>query len=172
MQYELFTTSNDALSSYQEVLLCILHSEVWCCVWIFNSGKSTFLHLMQAQQELKLWGGLDHPNFHLFIHQIAKKLSFLFFLWNEFTFSISRKNVGKLTVIQTSMVPHNSVQNFLWTKKLVLWGCTLLQDRMRIPDFSHRLKLPSPQIRLYLQTQYLVQWKTNCDKFYGVQNGR
>ena len=41
-----FTTLNAALSSYQALLPCATHSEVWSCVWMGNSGKSTFLRLL------------------------------------------------------------------------------------------------------------------------------
>ena len=38
-----FTTSSAAIFSYQTIFLFTLHSEVWSCVWIGNSCKSTFL---------------------------------------------------------------------------------------------------------------------------------
>ena len=48
--------------------------------------------------------------FHLCTHKISKNLAFFCSFCKIFTLHISGKNVGKLTAIQTSTVPHNSVQ--------------------------------------------------------------
>ena len=47
--------------------------------------------------------------FHLSIQQIAKNLALFCFFCKVFTLYRSRKNLWKLTVIQTSTVPDNSV---------------------------------------------------------------
>ena len=47
------TTSNFAWFPYQAVLLCALQSLVWCCIWMGNSSKSTFLHVLKGQQNLE-----------------------------------------------------------------------------------------------------------------------
>ena len=58
-QYRKFTTLKAAVVHYQALLRWALRSEVWSCVWIGNTSKSTFLH----QQDLESWGSHDHPIF-------------------------------------------------------------------------------------------------------------
>ena len=109
-----FTTINAAISSYQTILLYALHSEVWSCVWIGNSSKSSFLH----RRDLEFRDSRDLQNFPpLYPEKFQESCVFLF-LSKVFTLYSSKKNVWKLTVIKTSAVPHNSVQVSCATKRL------------------------------------------------------
>ena len=70
-----------------------------------NSSKSNFLH----QGDLELWDSGDLPNFTpLYPKKCLEPCIFCSFC-KVFTFYTSRKNVWKLTVNQTSTVPHNSL---------------------------------------------------------------
>ena len=104
-----FTTLNVALSSYETVLPCAWQKKVWPCVWKGNSLKSTFLH----HRDFELWVSRDHPcspPFQNFTHKIDRNIACFCSFCKFFTSYIATKDVGKLTVIQTSTVPHNSVQ--------------------------------------------------------------
>ena len=101
-----FTTLNATKSSFQTVPIYALHSEVWSCVWIGNSSKSKFLH----KRYLEFLDSRDLPNFRLFFQKNAKNLTILQSFCKIFNLYSSRKNIWKVTVIQTSFVPHNSMQ--------------------------------------------------------------
>ena len=53
-----FTKLNGAISSYQSILPCALHSEVWSCAWMVNWSKSSSFHL----RGIELWDSHDLPN--------------------------------------------------------------------------------------------------------------
>ena len=109
-----FTTLNAAISRYQTILLYSLHKEMWSCVWMGNSSKSLLLH----QRDLEPWDSRELPNFPP-LHPLNYHESciFLFFFKVSTPYSC-RKNVCKLTVIQTFTVPHNSLQVSCAAKRL------------------------------------------------------
>ena len=74
---------------------------------------------------------------------MAKNLPFFCSYCKIFTHYISRKNVGKLTVIQKSTPAHNSVQFCCTPKHLLCGSCTLLEDKKSVPDHSHQNKRPN-----------------------------
>ena len=127
-------TLNDGLTSYQNVLLWALHSEVWYCVWMGNSSKSTLVH----QRDLELLASHDLPSFqhpYLLICQVSS--IFLFFLqityplhhWEECSEAHCNLNVHCSTQFRAS---------FLYTKLLSLWVCTFLEGETSIPELSHQ----------------------------------
>ena len=54
-----FLLSNGESSSYQIILLCALHSEVWSCVRMGKPRKSTFLD----QRDLGVCDSIDPSSF-------------------------------------------------------------------------------------------------------------
>ena len=109
-----FKTLNAALFSYQTILPCSLHSEVWPCVWMGNSSCSKFFH----QWDLELWENRDLPIFPTLFPKIVLKLAYFCPFCKVFTLHGSMKNDWKLTVIPTSAFPHNYVQNSCAPKRL------------------------------------------------------
>ena len=71
-----FTILIDALSNYQTVLPCCLHSEVWSCVWLGNWNKSLFLQ----EQDVELWDSHDLPIFLPLYPLICQQPCFFLFL--------------------------------------------------------------------------------------------
>ena len=152
-----FTTLNGKFSSYQLTLLCALQSEVWSFVWMGNSNKSTFLH----QRDLERWDSHDHPIFPP-PNNWQEDCIFLFPL-QIFTFYISRKKVGKLTVIQTSTVPHNCVQVsftpncfprgfvFFWRTKWVLLNIPINENFQCLFTFLSPSSISSTMLDIRLQ---------------------
>ena len=57
-----FTTSKAEFSTDQARLPCALYSEVWSCVEMNNSSKSTFVRLLQDRADLDFWHSQDHPS--------------------------------------------------------------------------------------------------------------
>ena len=101
-----FTTLNDALLSSQTFLPGALHSERWSCVCTGNLWKSTFFH----QRDVKLWDTHDLLSFPILYSSNCQKFCFVFCSFCKiFTLYITGKKLAKLTVIQTSTVPHVSV---------------------------------------------------------------
>ena len=110
-----FTTLNGALSSYQTILACALYSELWSCVWMSNSSKTTFLH----QRDLELWDNHDHPSFPP-LYPLNWQISsiFPFFLETNSPFTSLRWEA------HCNPKVHCSTQfraSFLYIKLLALW---------------------------------------------------
>ena len=133
--------------------------EFWTvnCVWMSNSSKSNLLY----QGDVEIWDSHHHPSFPQLYPLHCQKYFFSFFcsFFKVFTLYISEKGCGKLTLVQTSTVPYNSVQ-VSCTQKCLLGGFALFGKTTWISWVLLSIKLPTPQYRLYLQGQYLVQCKT------------
>ena len=106
IRFTLQTSIIYELSSYQTFLPYALHSEVWSCVWMGNSSKFNFLQ----QWDLDLCDSRDLPSFPSLYPKTCQEYCISCSFCKEFTLYSNWKNVWKLTVIQTSTVPHNSVQ--------------------------------------------------------------
>ena len=120
-----YTKLNAALSSYQAVLPCALYSELWSCVWMGNRANPHFF----INEILNSKTAMVFQIFQHFIQWIAKNLAF-FFLYS------SRKNVCKLTVMQLSAVPHNSVQDSCTPKRLLCGSVPLWRTIWVTLDFA------------------------------------
>ena len=92
---------------------------------ILNSGTATIIQ-----------------NFLLFTRWTAKNLGYLCSFCQVCTIYISGKNVGKLTVIQTSTNPHNSVQ-VSCTPNCFLGGFNLFGGRNEYPWTLPSMKTPN-----------------------------
>ena len=116
-----FTNFNDALSSQQTFLPCVLHSEVWSCVWMGDSNESRFFH----QRDPELWDSHDLPSFIPLYPLNCQENCIFLFICKFFILNITGNNVRKLTVTQTSTVQHISVQVFC-TPSCLLCGFVFL----------------------------------------------
>ena len=102
--------------------------------------------------------------FHLFIQYIVKTFAFLRFFRKKFTLYGSRKIVWKLTVIQRSTVPHNSLQVSCAPKGLFCGFVFFLRTKWVSVNFASRKNSQIPWKLFYLPTQYLKHCKTYCFK--------
>ena len=101
-------------------------------------SKSTFLYLIP--QALEFWDSDDHPSFPLLYPlKRSKACIFLFPLQSIHPLNLLVKRFGA----HCNPNFHCSTQfhaNFLYTKKLVLWVCTFLEDEKNMPEHSHQKK--------------------------------
>ena len=138
-QNKKITTLIAALSSYQTILPCVLHSEEWSCVWMGNSDKSAFLH----QRDLEFSDSHGFPTFPPAYPINCQEFCIFWSFSKIFTLYIAGKNVGKLTVIQTSTVPLNPVQ-VSSTSICLFFGFVLFwAGEMSMPDLYKQWKLPT-----------------------------
>ena len=154
----IFATLNGALFTYQIFFPCNLHREVSTCVRVGNSSKSRFLH----QRDFELRDSHGNPSFFTSLSiKLERIFAFFCFSCKNFSLLVSRKNLGRLTRIQTSTVAQFSVQVIFYTKLLPLWVFVLfLEDAMSIPKHSYHYKHATPRKDFYLPAQNLVQCRT------------
>ena len=94
-----FATLNNGFFSYQTFLPCALDSEEFLC----PNGQ------ISSSTRFSVFGQPGLSKFFNFLsNKLARILHFSVFFYYIFTVSICSKTVAKLTVIQTSTVPHNS----------------------------------------------------------------
>ena len=89
-----------------------------------------------------------------------------------FTLYISRKNIGRLTLIQMSTAPNNSVEVSCTPNRLLggfvpSWRTKLVSLKISINENSNALKTFT-----FLHAQYLAQRKKYCSKVDRVEYGR
>ena len=161
-QYEKKTFSNATSSSYQTNLPWTLLSEVDCCVRIGNLRILRFIQLLWDQQKVNFLGSCDHPSLSLLYPKNCQKRCSFLSVCKNFNLCKIRKNVWKLTVIQTFNVQHKFVQNCCWPS-LLFCGFVFLQDELIIFLRSHET-LPTSSKYFYLPAQNLVKRKTFCFK--------
>ena len=136
-----FKTLEAALSSYQTILFYDLHIEMWSCLWMGNSSRSKFIH----PRDFELWDSRDFPNFsNLYPIKCQEPCIFQSFC-EVFTLYSSRENVWKVTVVQTSTGPDNSVQVFCAPKRLICWF-VLLWRTIECPWNLPSMKTPNSLI--------------------------
>ena len=105
-----------------------------------NSSKSTFLH----QRELELWDSYDLPNFPPVYQNFVRNFAFFCSFCEVFTLCGPRQNVCKLTIIQPSTVPHNSVQISPTPKRLICGIVPFWKTKRVSLNFAIR-KFPTPE---------------------------
>ena len=110
--------------------------------------------------------------FHICIQKIARNLAFFCSFCRLFTLYITVKNVGKLTVIQMSTVPHNSVQisftpHCLLCRFVVFWRAKLVYLNFAINKNSQLLKsVYNCHVNIYYNAKH------SASKIERVKNAR
>ena len=145
------------LSTKQTVLPCALHNEVWSCVRIGNKSRSTFFFRFRINEISIFEAVMIIQFFLLFINEISKKLSFSCLYCKVFTIYIVRKNVWKLTIIQTTTVPHNSLQVFLHQNACFV-GLYFFGGRNEYPFF------PAKKTPNYIKLLLSASWTSSTKK--------
>ena len=101
--------------------------------WVTQASTHFFINVI-----LNFGTAVMFQIFHLFIQKIAKNLAFFCSFCKILTLYGSRKKVWKLTVIQISPVPHNSVQVSCAPKRLFCGFCTFLENKMSISELCQQ----------------------------------
>ena len=108
--------------------------------WVTRANPNFFIN-----EILNFGTAMIFQIFHLFIIKIAKNLAFFCSFSKVFTLYSSRKKFCKLTVIQTSTVPHNSMQvscapNRLFCGFVLFWRTESVSLNFTINKDSQFLK--------------------------------
>ena len=106
--------------------------------WVSRTSRHFFI-----KEILNFGTAMLFQVFQLFMHSTANIFVFCTTFCRKFTLYITGKNVGKLTVIQTSTVPHNSGQVFCTPNCMLCGFCTFLVGELIIPEHSHQQELPT-----------------------------
>ena len=101
-----------------------------------NWSKFNFLY----QRDLELWDSRDIPKLPPLYPINCQESCICRSFCNVFTLWSSRKNVWKLTVIQTSTVPNNSMQIFCTPKCLFCWFVLFLRSKKVTLNISIKQK--------------------------------
>ena len=123
------TTLYGELSSYQAIFTCAPHSEMWSCVWMGNSRKSTIL----LQRGHDIWDGHDYSSFQPPYPKNWQESHIILFLCKIFTPDITRENVVELTVIQSVFCSTQFRPCFLYTTLLAFWLGTFFGGWKKYP---------------------------------------